>query len=128
MAGATETREQRRGFTAFAWRYASRSIWRNKRRTALTIGTVALSVAVSTISLRYSKALLTIWQTGSIDHGNGHAQLHVEGFLERPDVITARHTMKEGHDVEALLARDPAVQAVTRRVNFEGMVSAGAKA
>ena len=129
MGGASRYDSLRRdSFMAFAWRYASRSIWRNKRRTALSIGTVALSVAVSTISLRYSKALLTIWQTGSIDHGNGHAQLHVQGFLERPDVITGAHTFKDGHGIETRLANDPAVEAVTRRINFEGMVSAGAKA
>lgn len=116
---------------AFAWRYASRSIWRNKRRTALTIGTVALSVSVSTISLRYSKALLEIWQNGSIDHGNGHAQLHVKGFLERPDVLSEDHLIradKASAAIEKTLAEDPNVAATTRRVNFEGIVSAGNKA
>lgn len=75
--------------------------------------------------------MLAIWQNGSIDHGNGHAQLHVHGFLERPDVLTEQHLIraaKPSYAIEAALAKDPDVAATTRRVNFEGIISAGNKA
>jgi putative ABC transport system permease protein len=114
-------------FGRFAYRYAMRSLWRNKRRTLLIIGTVALSVTVSIIATRYSKAVLKIWQDGAINHGAGHAQLHFKGYFEHPDVIKEALSFKTGHPVEALLSADSRVAAASPRLIFEGIISAAGK-
>jgi putative ABC transport system permease protein len=115
------------GYLAFALRYAARSLWRNKRRTILTIATVALSVDVTTVALRYSVAAMQLWEQGSIDYGNGHAQIHAKGYDERPDVITEGTSLAAGAPIEAALAADPAVEVASRRLIFEGVISANAK-
>ena len=114
-------------FASFAFRYAARSLWRNKRRTALTIGTVLLSVAVSIVANRYSTAVLGIWEAGAIDHGAGHAQFHMRGYYENPDVISEKLTIPDDHNVFGALASDPDVAAVSRRLIFEGIISSGRK-
>lgn len=115
------------GFAAFACRYAGRSLWRNKRRTLLTIGTVALSVFVSIVANRYSTAVLKIWQDGSIDHGAGHAQLHAPEYFKNPDILSEAVTMAQDNPVSNALATDSAVAAVSRRLVFEGIISSGRK-
>lgn len=114
-------------FVTFAFRYAARSLWRNKRRTVLTIGTVTLSVVVSLVATRYSTAVLKIWENGSIDHGTSHAQLHVQGYYDRPDVLTETITFPDGHDIEKRLGSDGSVLAVGKRLVFEGIISSGTK-
>lgn len=115
------------GFLAFAFRYAGRSIMRNKRRAVLTISTVGLSVGVTTFSVRYSEALLSIWENSSIDRGNGHAQIHAPKYYDHPDVLSEEIAMKEGQAVEGDLRADPGVDVVSRRLNFEGVISSGSK-
>ncbi len=117
----------RDGFLGFAVRYASRSIMRNKRRAVLTVSTVGLSVGVTTISLRYSEALLSIWENSSIDRGNGHAQIHAPKYYDHPDVLNEEVTMKEGQEIEGTLTGDPGVEVYSRRLNFEGVISSGSK-
>lgn len=115
------------GFLAFAMRYAGRSLWRNKRRTVLTIGTVTLSSFVSLVSTRYSTAVLKIWQDGAIDHGAGHAQFHQKDYFASPDIISEKITFAENDPVHAALGADPAVEAVSRRLVFEGIISSERK-
>ncbi len=115
------------GFLSFALRYAGRSLWRNKRRTVLTIGTVTLSVFVSIVATRYSTAVLKIWQDGAIDHGAGHAQYHAPGYFQNPDVISEQVTLPDANPVSEALAKDPAVDSYTRRLIFEGIISSGRK-
>lgn len=114
-------------FLKFAMRYAGRNLWRNKRRTVLTISTVALSVTVSNVGTRYSTAVLRIWEEGSINHGTAHAQVHTRSYFDRPDVISVERTIAEDDPFRQRLNSDPDVADVTKRIVFEGIISAGAK-
>lgn len=114
-------------FLEFAIRYAGRNLLRNQRRTILTISTVALSVAVSNIGTRYSTAVLKIWQDGSINHGTAHAQIHAKGYFDRPDVISVERTISKNDDSQKTILADSDIESVTRRVVFEGIISAGPK-
>lgn len=114
-------------FVKFAMRYAGRNLWRNQRRTVLTISTVALSVMVSNIGTRYSSAVLSIWEEGSINHGTAHAQIHAKGYFDRPDVISLERTISNGDQFAQRILDDKEVDMVTRRIIFEGIISSGAK-
>jgi putative ABC transport system permease protein len=114
-------------FLQFALLYSTRSLWRNKRRTALIIGTVALSVTVSIVSTRYSKAVLKIWKEAAINNGAGHAQVHVDGFYDHPDIVRKAYSFAPDHPVEKLLLEDQAVAAISRRLIFEGIISSAGK-
>ena len=104
-------------FLKFSIVYALRSIGRNKRRTLLTIGTIALSVSVSIIGSCYSDAVLKIWEDGVINHGAGHAQFHVKCYWDQQDSLVMENTMVgTGNQVVAQLQLDFAVQGLARVV------------
>ena len=108
-------------------RYALRSIGRNRKRSALTILTVSLSVFVSIVSARYAQAVLTLWEEATCDHGTGHAQVHRKGYWENPDSVDESLTFASGNDLENDLRRDGEVLSVARRLRMEGIVSTGDK-
>lgn len=114
-------------FFKFAMRYAGRNLWRNQRRTILTISTVALSVTVSNVGTRYSTAVLRIWEEGSINHGTAHAQVHASSYFDRPDVISVERTIADSDPFQARIIDDPDVAQTAKRVIFEGIISAGSK-
>jgi putative ABC transport system permease protein len=114
-------------FFKFAMRYAGRNLWRNQRRTILTISTVALSVTVSNVGTRYSTAVLRIWEEGSINHGTAHAQIHARTYFDRPDVISVERTIADDDAFQQRITGDGDVGDVTKRIVFEGIISSGAK-
>jgi putative ABC transport system permease protein len=112
-----------RQFINFAFVYAFRSLWRNKRRTLLTMFTVAFSVAVAIVASRYSVAIMKLWQDGAADTGTAHAQLHAVGYFDQPEGVREDLTLVEGSEIESRLTADPRVESVTRRLKLEGLVS-----
>lgn len=114
-------------FLKFAFSYAFRSLWRNKRRTVLTILTVTLSVVVSIVAQRYATALIKLWQDGAADTGSAHAQIHAKGYWQEPEGVRRALTLPEGSPVEKKLTADEEVEAFSRRLKFEGIIAAGDK-
>jgi putative ABC transport system permease protein len=114
-------------FFKFASLYALRSIGRNRRRTMLTIGTIALSTAVSIVGSCYSTAVLQIWEDGVIDHGAGHAQFHTKGYWAQQETLLIENTFQSDNKIEPSLKNDDRVEAYARRLKFEGVISAGSK-
>lgn len=112
-------------YFGFALRYAFRNLWRNSRRTTLTISTVTFAVGVAIIANRYSTAIMKLWQDGASDTGSAHAQLHAEGYLQKQEGVQIDLTMEEGNAVEKAVRSDPAVEASVRRLELEGIVSTG---
>ncbi len=112
-------------YLGFAVRYAFRNLWRNSRRTTLTISTVLFSVSVAIIANRYSTAIMKLWQDGASDTGSAHAQIHAEGYLQKQEGVQLDLTLEEGNAVEKAVRADPAVEASVRRLELEGIVSTG---
>jgi putative ABC transport system permease protein len=115
-----------KSFLKFAWVYALRNTRRNLRRTLITTFAVGLAVLVTFFALRYSEAVLTIWEQGSIDYGNGHAQLTLPGLNESTELLSRSTTFVDGHPGEGL-SNKAAVLAASKRLHFEGVISSGAK-
>ncbi len=109
----------------FALRYAFRNLWRNSRRTTLTIFTVLFSVSVAIIANRYSTAIMKLWQDGASDTGSAHAQLHSEGYLQKQEGVQADLTLENGNAIEKAVRADSDVEATVRRLDLEGILSTG---
>jgi len=114
-----------RGFRRFALSYATRSLWRNRRRTVLTILTVSLSAAFSIIGSRYAAAVMHLWQESVSDTGTAHAQVHAKGYFNQPEGINEALTLDSQSAMEETLAADPAVEALGQRLALEGIISVG---
>jgi putative ABC transport system permease protein len=111
-----------------AFHYSFRSLWRNKRRTVLTVSTVALSVFVSIVANRYSDGIMRLWSEDATTTGLAQAQVHVRGFFEKTEGLNRDFLQKSGSPVESQLTGDRDVLGLSRRLEFEGIVSAGSKA
>lgn len=114
-------------FWSFALTYAFRSLGRNRRRTILTIATVGLSVMVSLVAQRYTQAIMTIWREGAADTGDGHAQVHKQGYWQKQEGVTEDLTLSNNNQVEQKLKEIDYVEASARRLRFEGIISTGTK-
>ncbi len=114
-------------FLRFGLQYGGRSLWRNRRRTSLTVATVALSVAVTIVAVRFSAAIMQLWQQGAADTGAAHAQIHAEGYWQQAEGVEEKLTMKDGNSAEIALNSDPEVAGFSRRLKIEGIISAAEK-
>lgn len=112
-------------YGSFALHYAYRNLGRNRRRTTLTIATVAFAVAVAIVASRYSQAIMKLWEDGAVDTGSAHAQIHAAGYLQRQEGVQLDLTVGEGNDAETAVRADPTVEASVRRLELEGIVSTG---
>lgn len=107
----------------FSLRYAFRNLWRNSRRTALTMSTVMFAVSVAIIANRYSAAIMKLWQDGAADTGSAHAQAHAEGYMNRQEGVQLDLTMAESDEFDQMIQNDSFVYKAVRRLILEGIIS-----
>ncbi|MDA9951153.1 FtsX-like permease family protein [Oligoflexaceae bacterium] len=110
-------------FSLFAFNYCSSSLWRNRRRSTLTLLTVIFSVTFTIVGRRFGDSMMTLWQVSAEDTGLGHAQIHGKGYWESSEGIELDTTLVEGNAIETALDNDPAVESYTKRLKIEGIIS-----
>ncbi len=104
-------------------RLALRNVGRNRRRTALTAGVVALGFAALTLSAGFMAQSFEALREGTIRGGIGHLQLATPGAFAGGEAEALAHGLPDAAAVTARVGRDPAVRAVLRRVDFFGLAS-----
>ncbi|OHD63492.1 MAG: hypothetical protein A2176_11320 [Spirochaetes bacterium RBG_13_51_14] len=99
---------------------AWRNVWKNKRRTILTLLTIMVGCAM----IIFFKALQEGGYEKMIDDAiaanTGHIQIHEKGFWEN---MSIDYAFKPGVPLLVYLRKNPAVSAVSRRVYAAGLVS-----
>jgi ABC-type lipoprotein release transport system permease subunit len=109
------------------WRIGWRNVWRNRRRTAITVGALALGFVSSTIMIGLSQGIVAQMIENGTDLLTGQIQIHQEGFKPERSLYTTVGG-REGADLEQLLAlvrRHPGVRSAAPRVYAGGLVSSG---
>jgi ABC-type lipoprotein release transport system permease subunit len=101
---------------------AWRNIFRNKRRTAITVLAVALNTAVLIFIFAWTAGMSVQMEHSATDLVVGEAQIHVEGYLEDRSIYTAI----PGPERLVAAARKQGLHAVARSYGF-GLISAGKK-
>ncbi|MGB0467483.1 MAG: ABC transporter permease [Pontibacterium sp.] len=102
-------------FICLAWR----NLWRNGRRTLLTMVAIILAVA-SMVSLG---SFMTAWNNSTLDvtieNLTGHIQIHAPGYLDDPNI---EHSMAPiNADLKAYLQAAPVI-AWSERVRLPAMI------
>jgi putative ABC transport system permease protein len=110
-------------YLLFSVKYAFRNLWRNSRRTTLTMSTVMFAVMVAIVANRYSAAIMKLWQDGAADTGSAHAQAHAEGYMTRQEGVQLDLTMAETDEFDENIRNDSFVQKSVRRLILEGIIS-----
>ena len=105
-------------FGQFVFRYAFRNLWRNSRRTILTLLTVIFATSIAIVANRYSAAIMKLWQDGAADTGSAHAQVHAKGYWTKQEGVSEKFTIKENSKFENKVRIDKDVEITVRRLEL----------
>ena len=111
--------------THVRWIYlilALRNLWRNPKRTLLTLFSMVLGIAALTLLSALNDGWLKEMQDNFILAVTGHVQVHAVGFEASQNL---RDRMPEIEPVRGLIARDTALSGWTLRVRSSGLASLG---
>ncbi len=106
--------------------FALKNILRNRRRSAMIVAMTALGSIAMLLAGGYAAANFRGLRESTIGNGLGHLQIGAVGFREDEDRPLARG-LTDVAQARAIIARDPAVRAVTPRIDFMGLLSNGEK-
>lgn len=104
---------------------ATRSLRRNRRRSAITLAAVGLGVAVVVFAYGFGEGLAAFLVEDTLDRRVGAVQIHKQGWLDAREA--APLDLDLPHD-EALLEKIrsvPGVTAVSARIQFGALLSNG---
>ncbi len=106
-------------------RLALRNVGRNRRRSALTAGVVALGFAALTLAAGFMAQSFEALREGTIRGGIGHLQLAPPAVFAAGGATEALGDgLADAAAVTARVGKDPAVRGVLSRVDFLGLASA----
>lgn len=100
--------------TRLAWR----SVWRNKRRTILTLLTIVVGCGMIIFQNSIAKGGHDQMIEDAVALNIGHVQIHEKGFWENQ---TISYAFKFSHSIRSLLERDKRVLGYTTRVHAGGL-------
>ncbi len=102
------------------WRVALRSIWRNPRRSLLTISATAFGLASFIYLYAFTDGFFEQMVENSIKYSTAHVQLAPRGLQKE---FSARYTMAENDRVLKKTAHISEVKAAAPRIQVEAMIS-----
>jgi putative ABC transport system permease protein len=104
-------------FLKMAWR----NVWRNRRRTLLTVAAIAFAVAISVFTRGLQKGTYRQMINNVIRINTGHLQIHKKGFW---DNRTLRYTFRPDRGLTEILSRQPHIASFAQRAEADGLASA----
>lgn len=102
------------------WKMAWRNIWRNRRRTLVTIAAMAIAVFITIGYSGLVAGMVSQFESDTLDFELGAVQVFAPGYQDRPSIYTNMA------DTPAILSRlDAAGVVATPRLLGAGLVAAG---
>lgn len=105
-------------FLAIAWR----NIWRNKRRSFLTISMITFGLFLSILSESLAIGSHEMIFKNAIELNIGSFQIHAKDYQEN---LTLSESFEMTPEIENILKSEPLIQGWTERIVSGGMVSVG---
>ncbi|MBP6782291.1 MAG: ABC transporter permease [Verrucomicrobiales bacterium] len=113
-----------------SWSLALRNVWRNKRRTVVTLMAISLSCAGLMLLGGYVRWAHLASEVHAVVL-SGHLQIFKQGYLEKGSGNPAAYAMANYDELHDILARDPLLapmlDLVTGRLMVQGIASCAAK-
>jgi putative ABC transport system permease protein len=102
------------------WRMAWRNVGRNRRRSAVVVGSVAVGLGGALLAIALVQGTLFQLVETAIATDLGHVQVHARGWDQKPDLALR---IEDGAAVaERLLGGIPAVRHWAPRIRAQGLV------
>ena len=102
-----------------------RNVFRNKRRTALSIGMIAGGFSAMILFYGFVNRMMNELQWVAINSQYGHLQIASEKYWERSGEVPRDSLVKKGDAVMKLLRGHPEVTNVAGRISFPALISSG---
>lgn len=99
---------------------ALRNLWRNPRRTGLTLAAFIVGVGALTFLVALDDGWLESMKTNFIHSKTGHIQIHAKGFEEERKV---QNHMGDPAPILAAIGDDPRIAEIAMRVRSSGLAS-----
>lgn len=104
------------------FRLAWRNIWRNKRRTAITIASVFFAVLLTVIMHSATTGLYDKMVDDVVSFSSGYIQVHKEGYWDEQVIDNA---FPADPQLEKLLSEHPEIKAAVPRLESFALASSG---
>ncbi|MFQ5736928.1 MAG: ABC transporter permease [Thermodesulfobacteriota bacterium] len=99
---------------------AWRNIWRNLRRTVITLSAVTFGLASVIMFMGFTDGFHTQWIANYVRAYTGHIQVHARGYHDDPELTNA---IKDPAGTLSIIERMEGVDYLTTRVEAEGLAS-----
>jgi len=109
------------------WRLAWRNLARNRRRSLLSGSVIAFGFAAMALAGGFMLQSFSGLKDTAIKSGLGHLQFADARAFDGSEDTTLEYGLSRAAALAAQLGRDPAVAVVMPRVEFFGLVTAGAR-
>jgi len=106
---------------------AFRNVFRNRRRTAMTLVIVAGGVTALLLAGGFFALMFSGIREVTIQNGLGHLQIYNSAFFSSEERRTLENGLTDYRQVAASVAGLPHVKGVAPRIEFFGMISNGIK-
>src|ERR1039457_4292854 len=106
---------------------AFRNVFRNRRRTLMTLLVVAGGVAGLLLVGGFFSFMFYGLRETTIRNGLGHLQLYNADYFRRDETHALGNGLDDYRGIAAIAGKNPHVRGVTPRIEFYGMVSNGQK-
>ncbi len=112
-----------------SFKLALRNVFRNKRRTLLTLASITVGGAAIILVGGYIEYSFWGLRESTIRSELGHIQYYRQGFNQNGQVAPGKYLLNESDAaaVETFLKSLPEVRAFSRRLSATGLISAGEK-
>ena len=100
-------------------RMAWRNLWRNQRRTTLTIAAISLGLGVLITMVSFMDGMMEMMMEQIARSSVGHIQLHQPEYLEKK---STNLFMQDGEKLAAIVADVDRVKAISSRLLFSGSI------
>lgn len=107
------------------WKLALRNVFRNRRRTAITLAAMAFGACSIILFGGFVHYIFITVRESTIRSQVGHIQLYKKGFFEKGAVAPNEYVIANYEEIRALAREMEHVKDVMPRLGFSGLVSTG---
>lgn len=95
-----------------------RNIFRNKRRTILTLSTIGFTVLASIVFLSWTKGIMDDWIDNSVRFAFGHIKIAHKEYLKKERILPLEYSVNNLSKVMKEIRKDKEVTLVRPRIKF----------